>query len=184
MNTYLIVFLCSAVSLFIGARINAFFIRSNTKKEIGKDLYQRLSTRLDDYSVFYTVTYKEFCDLEWWYRQKEKDSNFQSFDQAFSFLQKLVHENAKDKGWWDNPRNAGESIALMHSELSEALEALRKGNPDDDKCPEFSNLEIEFADTIIRIMDTAEERGLNISGAILAKHEFNKTRPYKHGKKF
>ena len=107
-----------------------------------------------------------------------------SFEDEFQSLQKRVHQNARDKGWWDEARNAGEGIALMHSELSEALEALRKGNPADEKCPEFTNLEVELADTIIRIMDFAEGMHLDIAGAIVAKHEYNKTRPHKHGKKF
>lgn len=40
-----------------------------------------------------------------------------------------IHETARDHGFWDKERNFGEMIALMHSELSEALEAHREGNP-------------------------------------------------------
>ena len=40
-------------------------------------------------------------------------------------LIKLCHSVAKSKGWWETERNDGELIALMHSELSEALEAMR-----------------------------------------------------------
>lgn len=94
-----------------------------------------------------------------------------------------IHANARNKGWWDESRNDAEAIALMHSELSEALEALRKGNPQDEKVP-FDNLTVELADCIIRIMDYAGARNLPLIDALLAKHEFNKTRPHKHGKTF
>jgi len=100
-------------------------------------------------------------------------------------LQADIHATAKSKGWWDGPRNDAELICLMHSELSEALESLRAGDPPDDKVPEFSGMEAELADTIIRILDMAEARGLRVIDAMLAKHEMNKTRSYKHGgKKF
>jgi hypothetical protein len=101
----------------------------------------------------------------------------------FKDLQKEVHNTAKAKGWWDKERNDGELIALMHSELSETLEALRNPLVIDSHIPEFYAVEAELADVIIRIMDFAEARKLNIARAIVAKAEYNKGREHKHGGK-
>jgi hypothetical protein len=63
----------------------------------------------------------------------------------------------------------------MHSELSEALEAFRK-DLTDDKLPHRSGIEVEFADCIIRILDTAAALGLDVAGAVIEKNRFNAQR--------
>jgi hypothetical protein len=94
----------------------------------------------------------------------------------------LASETAKNAGWYSDPatgqpiqRNVGEVIALMHSELSEALEAFRRDLMD-DKLPHRPGIEVEFADCIIRILDTAEALGLDVAGAVIEKNRYNQKR--------
>jgi NTP pyrophosphatase (non-canonical NTP hydrolase) len=125
-------------------------------------------------------------------------------------FQTIVHQLAIKKGWYDTERSALESHMLVVSEVAEATEEVRKGAPpiyqtvtavyapitivtpdmkgvqgqiswDDTRKPEGEL--IELADAVIRIMDYCESRGFNLQDAIRIKHEYNKTRPYRHGGK-
>lgn len=97
--------------------------------------------------------------------------------------QELCYDTAKKHGWWDEPRDDLHLIALMHSELSEAVEWIRHGNGKSDHIPEFTGVEEELADCIIRILDYAAHNNLKVGAALVAKMEFNETRPYRHGGK-
>lgn len=94
---------------------------------------------------------------------------------ALRNIQKKLHGQATEMGWHRKPREVGTLIALMHSELSEALEGVRK-NLMDDHLKHRQMVEVEFADCIIRILDTAGELGLDIAGAMAEKHDYNAVR--------
>lgn len=110
--------------------------------------------------------------------------NREIFIREMNHLSHFIHSDMVKQGFWDDERGDAVAIALMHSELSEALESIRNGHPPDHHCPEFSNTEIEFADVVIRVMDTCAARGYRLGEAIVAKTAFNESRPYKHAKKF
>jgi hypothetical protein len=104
---------------------------------------------------------------------------------GISELVEKSYGTAREKGWHESERPFGEIVALIHSELSEALEEYRAGRGNfylgTNGKPE--GIAVEFADAIIRIADAAGELGLDLPGAILAKLEYNRTRPYRHGGK-
>lgn len=100
------------------------------------------------------------------------------------FINELASEvHDANKKWWTDletgeypiKRNMGELLALVHSEISEALEGARKNLPD-DKLPHRPMIEVELADAIIRIFDIAAGHGLDLGGAYVEKMAFNAIR--------
>lgn len=117
-------------------------------------------------------------------------------------LQEKCHAINEDKGFLEedhiieNLRATGlfklldhtrrsEKMALIHDEVSEALRATRTdiNAPGDHIGPDYTAYEEELADTVIRIFNLAYDDKLRLAEAIIAKTEFNSTRPHRHGGK-
>lgn len=99
-----------------------------------------------------------------------------------------ITEISKSKGFGvdtdDHDINVvGLRLSLIHSEVSEALEAARKDYPASEKIPSIGNFEEELADTAIRLMDLANRMGVDLGEAIVKKVAYNRTRTYMHGGK-
>lgn len=106
--------------------------------------------------------------------------------------------HAANAKWWRDletgepvERNKGEMLCLIHSEISECLEGIRKGLMD-DHLPHRSMEEVELADALIRILDYSAGHGLDIHGSFVEKMAYNanradhkpENRMLENGKKF
>lgn len=89
---------------------------------------------------------------------------------------RYCHGVASDNGWWDEERNEGELLALVHSEVSEALECLRDG--------ERAGFRVELVDVIIRVLDILGHEGADVEHIMITKCGFNQRRVRRHGKEF
>ena len=128
---------------------------------------------------------------------------------GLAVLLDAVAMNNFEKGWrtpTSEPRNMGELIALIHSETSEAFEAYRNNEPvlwyevpgsadkvnfqqkacdgsDEIVLGKPEGIGSELADIIIRVVDMAQEHDIPVIDAVINKHAYNQTRPWKHGGK-
>ena len=103
-----------------------------------------------------------------------------------------IHENAKEHGWWDDAATAEEKhkilpekLLLVITELAEATEDDRNGTMDTylSAGGKPEGFWVEVADAVIRILDLAGAFKVDLEHIIEVKHEYNKTRPHRHGGK-
>lgn len=105
---------------------------------------------------------------------------------SLTHLQQIIYRGNVQAGWWKNidtgvAHPKGDvtlilsKLALVHSEVSEAVEGVRKGLMD-DHLKERPMAEVELADAIIRAMDLAGHEGWDLAGAIVEKLYYNSTR--------
>tara|TARA_X000001036_G_C20315572_1_gene658255 strand:- start:27 stop:350 length:324 start_codon:yes stop_codon:yes gene_type:complete len=103
-------------------------------------------------------------------------------------INKLIeksHDIAISKGWWDKEREIPELIALIHSELSEALEEYRVSENLDIRYEKNKpeGFVVELADVLIRIFDLSGKYKIDLKKALETKLKYNETREYRHGNK-
>lgn len=91
-----------------------------------------------------------------------------------------AHVHGLNRKWWYDgdralPRNKGELLMLVVTELAEGFEGERKGLMD-DKLPHRPMAEVEIVDAIVRLLDYAGAFGYDLDGAFTEKLAYNAQR--------
>ncbi len=124
-------------------------------------------------------------DIDAWVAQVEKAIRAARYGRVAECVNHLVrasHSDMKEAGWWDGvpcPNvpmgDVAMKLLLIHTEISEGCEGLRKGLAD-DKLPHRTMLEVELADAVLRISDLAGALGLDLGSALAEKMAYNRDR--------
>lgn len=96
----------------------------------------------------------------------------------------LIHARAHQSGWWEQHRSPLELLMLVNTELAEAAECFRHGEPMIHTLngkPEGYG--VEMVDAIIRLLDMAAYYNLDVEHVMRMKLAYNQTRGYRHGGK-
>lgn len=104
------------------------------------------------------------------------------YGQAITDVSNIIHQSCIDAGWYTDletaeplERNIPEMLCLIHSEISEALEAYRKDLPDDHLYG-YDGFDVELADAVIRIFDLSSYLGIDIGHVMSEKFAYNQVR--------
>lgn len=129
-----------------------------------------------------------------------RDAHEHQLEMGLLWAQTEVTQINRQNGWFDADRTFGDDIALLHSEVSEALEAFRTWGTEDQthnvcgisKGSDHANLEkpckpegvgSELADVLVRLLDTCERYDIDLGLEFIRKIKYNATRGYRHGNK-
>ena len=132
-------------------------------------------------------------------KKTNPDQKGDVFATGLTTAAKQIHEDNKQKGFWDKEREIGTLLMLVTSELAEALEADRKGryagkiaskNKEEGEFPQWfeknvkDTFEDEMADTVIRILDICGAMDIDLEWHINQKLKYNRSREHKHCKAY
>lgn len=112
-------------------------------------------------------------------------------DHVLALMGQEVYEINVANGWYDEGRTFGDGIALLHSEVSEMLEAYRDYGLVDatvetgpiGPLPKPEGVGSEAADVLVRLLDECRRQGVDLGYEFRRKVAYNRTRGYKHGGK-
>lgn len=130
--------------------------------------------------------------MQKWFHIMTTDFSDEHEQVSIPYLITTAHGNARSKGWWDKPRTPMELLMLVVTEIAEAAEELRTLSDTlgmstiyyaSDNPQKPLGFPIEIADAVIRIFDLCGGLHIDLSAALIAKMNYNKTRSYKHGNK-